>query len=115
MNLTIQASLGGGGKSLWEFCDRPKGSFGQGHSVAGPGGAEMVIDQINVRLSADAGTIVAAVLSIPAGVAATLISQWLIKRLRAAQATEVTIDRKTVRLDEGEITEIIEEHIRAKM
>jgi hypothetical protein len=51
------------------------------------------------------------VIQFGSGVSATLVAEWVIKKYSKSKSKTITIDRKEVLLDKGEIVKIIEERI----
>ena len=49
--------------------------------------------------------------SIPTGIAAGILANWLWEKLRGQNITQIDIDRTTIELDEGEIKRVILEKI----
>ena len=52
--------------------------------------------------------------SIPTGVVAGILANWLWEKLKDRKVTKIEIDRTTVELDKGEIKRVIEERITKK-
>lgn len=53
-----------------------------------------------------------AIFTVVAGVPASVLAAWLVKVLIDRKSTVITIDRKEVQLEEGEIVRVIEESTR---
>lgn len=49
-------------------------------------------------------------LTFSAGVASSIVANWLYEHLKGKTASTVTIDRVEVQLEQGAITKVIEEH-----
>lgn len=77
-------------------------------SVERPSGVSVVVPPVTAQRDVSEAW-ATAIFTILASVPASVLAAWLVKVLTDKKSTVITINRKEVHLDEGEIVRVIEE------
>lgn len=77
-----------------------------------PAGIDVRVNRPLLRRSFDSQDVAIAVITVAANIPTGLLTAWLWEKLRDKPRTTITINKKDVRMEQGEIARVIEEQIK---
>jgi len=89
------------------------GSSKTGSTISLPGDAVLELQDVIERRSLDVPSLVTLALTIPTGIASSLLANWIYDKFKG-RAKTLRIDRAEVTFDEGEIEKILVERIESE-
>lgn len=79
-----------------------------------PAGVSFAMPEIIITKGFGADTAVTIAISIASGIPSSLVASWLYDKLKQGRSGKITINRREIHFEDGEITRIIEEAIDIK-
>ena len=77
-----------------------------------PNGVTINIPEVLLTKSFDADTAITITVAIAEGVAGSLIAAWLYDKFKECRSNQITINRREIHMNNGEVSKIIEESIK---